>query len=257
VKTIRHTLDCHDRPIEIVPLADLHLGDKEHNAELLNKWLDWLNGDDNRYCILAGDLMNSAIKTAISDTYTETLTPQEQLDKTIAIFGPFKDKILCVLSGNHEERISKLVGISPDRLFAAQMGLTHLYSDTSCILFLAFGDNKRRKGRKMVYSIYVNHGSGGGRKAGSKISRLADYGSIVDADVFVVGHTHFPASFKMGHFRTNTCNMSVAFHEQLYVNTASMLDYGGYGDRQGYQPASTSYPVITLDNCRHDIKVTL
>jgi hypothetical protein len=45
--------------------------------------------------------------------------------------------------------------------------------------------------------------------------------------------------------------------ERLFVNTASALDYSGYGNRGGYQPVSNSYPIITFDNEVQHMTVTL
>lgn len=101
-------------------------------------------------------------------------------------------------------------------------------------------------GRKMMYSIYLTHGSGGGRKEGGKINRLADLATIVDADVYITAHTHLPATFKTGFFRTSASNSSVQYVSKLFVNTAAALDYGGYGDKQGYKPSSKDYPTIIL-----------
>ena len=120
-------------------------------------------------------------------------------------------------------------------------------------VFVSLGENSRRKseGRQTTYSIYVNHGNGGGRRLGGKINRLADYAQIVDADVYVCGHTHSPAVFKDCFFRTNASTRSAEPVERLFVNTAAALDYGGgYGVRMGYQPASKAAPVIYLDGWR-------
>lgn len=243
--------------LEIVPLADIHLGDPETQMSIITTEIEKIKSKPNRYCILAGDLMNTAIKTSISDTYGETLSPQQQLDKCIELFEPIKDKILCIVTGNHEERISKLAGVNMIRVFAKQLGLEAVYSDTSVVCFVRFGENKRHKKRSHVYSIYVNHGSGGGRKAGSKISRLEDYSRIVCCDAYVVGHTHFPATFKTCTYVTNNGNMTLSKIEQTFVNTAACLEYGGYGDRQGYTPASNAYPVLQLHAKEKRIGVTL
>jgi len=247
----------HDDVLEIVPLADIHLGDPEAQMSIITNEIEKIKSKPNRYCILAGDLMNTAIKTSISDTYSETLTPQQQLDKCIELFEPIKDKILCIVTGNHEERISKLAGVNMVRMFAMQLGLEDVYSDTSAVCFVKFGQNRRHKNRSIIYSIYVNHGSGGGRKAGGKINRLEDYSRIICCDVYVVGHTHFPATFKGCTYVTNNGNMTLSKIEQTFVNTASSLAYGGYGDRQGYVPASNAYPVIQLDSKEKKVSVCL
>ena len=77
--------------------------------------------------------------------------------------------------------------------------------------------------------------------------------SIVDADIYVHGHTHLPMVFKEAFYRVSESNSSVSLVDKLFVNTAAALNYGGYGDKQGFKPASKCSPVIYLHGTRHDM----
>lgn len=99
----------------------------------------------------------------------------------------------------------------------------------------------------MCYTMYLNHGNGGGRKIGGKVNRLSDLAGIVDADVYIHGHTHTPIVYRDRFIRVNYGNSSAAYTDRLFVNIASSLDYGGYGARQAYSPSSTETPTIYLD----------
>lgn len=256
IKGFVHKLECYDKPIEIVPIADLHIGDPASQEHVIKSLIDDVLNTENRYTILIGDLMNTAIAGSKSDFYSETLKPSQQLQRCYNLLYPIKDKILGIVSGNHEERISRSVGVDMTQLLATELGLEELYSDTSALIFIKFGMRKDKQ-RPMQYSIYVNHGHGGGRRPGGKINGLADFGSIIDADCFIIGHTHLPASFKDQAFRVIPQSGSAVLRERLFVNTASALDYSGYGNRQGYQPVSNSYPVITFDNEKQHMTVTI
>ena len=112
----------------------------------------------------------------------------------------------------------------------SQLGITEKYSPTTALLFIRFGKanaHGRKEGRQL-YTAYVTHGSGGGRKEGGKVNRLADLASIVDADIYIHSHTHLPVVFKESFFRTSASNSSVALVDKLFVNTAASLNYGGY-----------------------------
>ncbi len=261
--TITHTLDCHGKPIRVLPLADLHLGDAHCDRGLILATLEAVMQDDNLYVILDGDLMNSAIVGSKSDVYGETMSPAAQLEECTRLFQPLADagKILAILPGNHEERISKSVGVDMTRILARQLGIEHLYSPTSAVIFLKFGVRHRRRaeGRPMVYSIYVTHGyGGGGRRAGGKVNALEDLSRIVDADIYVMGHTHQPASFRRGHYVCSHSACAATYHEMVFVNTAAYLTYpGSYGDRMGYAPSSTIAPIITLCDTEHQVRVTV
>ena len=157
-----------------------------------------------------------------------------------------------MLPGNHEHRIYKQDGIDITALMCSQLGIADRYSNTTSLLFIRFGKGaKNGHNRRQLYTMYVTHGSGGGRKEGGKVNRLADLASIVDADIYVMGHVHLPVIMKESFFRVSGANSSVAQVEKLFVNTAASLNYGGYGDKQGFKPSSTTSPVIYLSGTDH------
>lgn len=243
------------KEIEIHPMSDLHIGDAHCDYKLILERIEHIKNTENAYCILDGDLMDTAIASSIGDTYGATIQPMEQLQHCVKLFEPIKDKILAVLPGNHEHRVYKTDGLDMTQLMCNQIGIHGKYSPTTALLFVRFGKNE--KNRPQLYTIYVTHGSGGGRKEGGKVNRLADLASIVDADIYVHGHTHLPLVFKNSYYRTSGANSSVALVDKLYVNTAASLDYGGYGDAQGYKPSSKQSPVIYLNGTKREIKAQL
>ena len=253
MKAIRADLPEELDNIFIYPLADFHLGDLSSDWFLVKKLLAKIEETPNAYCILGGDLMDTAIASSIGDTYAANLNPMSQIETCCKIFEPIKDKILGIVGGNHERRVYKQDGIDMTQIFANQLGLTDKYSETTFVLFVRFGHDMRkgRRGRKQEYTIYCTHGSGGGRKEGGKINRLVDLQDIIDADVYITAHTHLPASLKTSFFRADRNNSCVKEVTHTFVNTASALRYGGYGEVQGYKPASNDYPVIELIGKKH------
>lgn len=249
MKTIKIDLPQELGNIEIHTFADEHVGDPCGDMKRLLERIDYVKNTPNAYCILNGDLMDNATKTSIGDSYTQEFNPMEQLRRAVEIFSPIKDKILAITHGNHENRTYKKEGINLSALIAQQLGLADRFTPTSALLFIRFGTPQKLhgdKGRKTLYTIYCVHGSGGGRKEGAKAIRLADMASIVDADIYIHSHTHLPMVMKQGFFRTDTTNSSVAHCTKLFVNTASNLDYGGYGEAMEFKPNSKDTPVIYL-----------
>ena len=239
--------------IEVHVLADLHIGDFMCDFKLIQERIEHIKNTPNAYCILDGDLMDTAISSSIGDTYGANLQPMEQMKQCVKIFEPIKDKILGVLPGNHENRVYKSDGLDITEIMCAQLGIPERYSPTTALLFIRFGRNGHQHGRPQLYTIYATHGSGGGRKEGGKVNRLADLATIVDADIYICGHTHWPAVFRNSFFRVSGANSSVAQVEKLFINAAASLDYGGYGDKAGFKPASKKSPVIYLDGRKHDM----
>ena len=246
MKPIRADLSADLDRIEIYPLADLHIGDMCCRYKDILDALEYIKDTPNCFCILDGDLMDTAIASSIGDTYSSTHSPMEQLSECVKLFEPISDKILAVTGGNHENRIYKTDGIDITQLMCQQLGIADRYTPTTALLFIRFGQEHRHK-RKMCYSLYMSHGAGGGRKEAGKIQRLADLAGIVDADIYCMAHVHQPAAFRNSFFRPDPQNSSMNKVEHLFVNTAAWLDYGGYGNKAGFKPASSINPVIVLD----------
>jgi len=254
LKTIRCNLPRELEYIEIHTFADLHNGDANCNIKLVRERIAEVVKNKNAYCILNGDIFNMASRTSVSDIYLETIPPMEQLKRGVEMFGPIANKILYIGPGNHELRAYKSDGIDITALLATQLGIADKYSDTTGLLFIRCG--KERRGRKetggdktrqICYTVYITHGTGSGRKEGGKINRLADLAAIVDADIYIHSHTHLPAIIKEGYYRTDIQNSTARFVDKLFINTGATLDYGGYGDIQGFKPTSKDTPVIYLD----------
>lgn len=251
--------------LDIYPFGDWHEGDKSCDIDLVKKQIARVADAKNAYCILNGDLINNATKASVSDSYAERIPPMEQLELILSLLSPIKDKILSVEDGNHERRTYRQDGIDLSRLIARELGIEERYSQGGNLIFLRFGqmNNGRKESngsgrvRQPCYTIYATHGSGGGRKEGSKAVRLADMASIVDADIYIHGHTHLPLVMKQSFFRTDIQNSSVKPVTKLFVNTAASLDYGGYSESGEYKPNSKDTPVIHLDGTHKFMTATL
>ncbi len=75
---------------EIVRLADIHIGTDEQF--FLDK-LDYIAQTQNAYCILNGDLLNNAITSSVSDSYSELLTPTEAMTRSVALLTQSRIKL--------------------------------------------------------------------------------------------------------------------------------------------------------------------
>ena len=265
MKIIKTDLPRELESVELHIFADEHIGDEHSDINRVIERIEYVKNTPNAYCILNGDLMDNATKTSIGDTYTQVFNPMEQLARAVELFSPIKDKILCITHGNHENRTYKKEGINLSRLIADQLGLSDRYTPTSAALFIRVGETSRGmketngsgKYRQICYTLYVLHGSGGGRKEGAKAIRLADMASIIDTDIYIHSHTHLPMIMKQAFHRIDPRNNSVALVDKLFVNTAANLNYGGYGEAAEFKPTSKDTPIIYLDGTKKDFKARL
>lgn len=238
--------------------SDWHIGDKFCKIADIKAQIDEVANSASDYVILNGDLMNNATKASVSDCYAEELSPMEQLNELCSLLSPIKDKILLATCGNHEGRTYKNDGIDLMALVMKELGIENRYCREGGVLFLRVGAGaERHRERPFTYTLYVTHGSGGGRKEGAKAVRLADMASIVDVDIYIHSHTHLPMIFKQSFFRASRENSSVAKVEKLFVNTSAQLDYGGYGQTYEFKPSSTANPVIHLNGRKYGFTARL
>lgn len=260
LKAIKADLSENFKEIEIMALADWHWSDPQSDHDKIRADLNYIMSHDNCFCVLNGDLMDCAIASSVGDTYGAQLSPMDELRVCVELFKPLaeKGKILCVLKGNHEARHYRTNGIDITELMCRQLGIEDRYSPTTALLFVRLGRlGSDQHFRKVAYTIHVSHGSGGGRKEGGKIQRLADMATIVDADIFVVGHSHLPALFKDRFARPCMANSSITYGTRLYVNTSAKLDYGGYGEVFGMKVPCTDTPIIHLSGTRKEMRATI
>ena len=243
--------------IELHVLGDDHVGDDQSNIGLIKERISVIEDTPNAYCVMLGDSINNALANSKSDVYSAHIHPSEQIQYVAKLYTPIRDKILAILPGNHEARSWRAAGIDPTRMIALELGLVDKYHDEPLLMFLRFGTQSRRlsEGRPISYMIYFNHGSGGGRRVGAKANRVEDLAGIVDADVYCVGHTHMPITFKKDYFRTVPQQGIVQQVTKTFVNTAAALDYGGYGSQMGFSPSCKDNPIIYLNGQEKEVRV--
>jgi hypothetical protein len=92
-----HTVDLSPefKHIYIIPISDLHLGDPHVNFDKFYGYRKWIQDNPNAFVLLNGDIMNTAIKSSVSNCYEETMRPKEQLKLAVKLFEPIKDRILA------------------------------------------------------------------------------------------------------------------------------------------------------------------
>ena len=258
MKAIKVDLSSEFKEIEIMPIADDHWADPNSDHDRIMEDIAYIRDHENVFCVLNGDLMDCAIASSIGDTYSQTVSPMEELRICIELFKPIAPKVLCVTQGNHEARHYRTNGIDITELMCRELGIADRYSSTTALLFLRFGEQSSHShNRKVPYIIYVSHGTGGGKKEGGKIQRLVDLSTIVDADIYICGHTHLPAILKDGFARPDCRSNSIAYGTRLYVNTSAKLRYGGYGEVGAFKVPCMDTPIIHLSGTKKEMRATL
>ena len=256
MKIIKRVLREDINKLTIIPISDVHLGDKTCNLKAFKDTLERIKNEEDTYTILNGDLCNIALKTSKSDVYEDEITPMEQVIELIKYLEPIKDKILVISNGNHEERIKKDTSIDILWLVAKQLGIEDRYSPSWWYLYLTFGMTTQH--RPMTYTITGYHGSGNGITSGGKINRVKKMGQVVVADCYIMSHVHEPINTKGIIFTPDYQHKSIVKRELYYCISNAYIEYqDSYAERIGMIPSNTGINEIKLNGKKKEIKLVL
>ena len=256
MKVIKKELDSNIDKLTIIPISDVHIGDKTSDLKAFKEVLERIKNESNTFTILNGDLCNIALKNSKSDVYNDELTPMEQVLQIIKFLEPIRSKVLVLSNGNHEDRITKDTSIDVLYLVAKQLHLEQVYSPSWWYLYLSFG--KDIKGRKVNYTLTGYHGSGGGRKSGGKINRLEEMSQVVIADIYLMGHTHKPIATKGIIYTPYYQSKTLTKQEMYYLMSNSFVQYeGSYAEKMGMIPSHNGITEAILGGKNKTIKLIL
>ena len=240
--------------LEYKAISDTHIGDPNFDDQLLQEDIDWCKEEEYRRILLNGDILNCATVRSVSDTYSNKLTPHQELKYARKAFEPVKDHIDGMVTGNHERRIQRDDGVDLSEELALSLGT--FYQPEGLILKVRFG--KRTKNhKKQVYTIYQTHGFTGSRMVGGKANRLQKLRNIVVADIYIVSHSHQKITFPMKIHLPDLYNNVVREVTQTFVNTGAYLKYGGYGQVKSYSPTDRGTPTIRLYGKKKKVEVIM
>lgn len=229
--------------IDIYPIADVHLGAVEHRE---TEWQAFLKKveSDNAYLILAGDLLNNSTRgTRFANPFDEVLRPREAKRRMTEYLEPVKDRILCVVTGNHEQRTVRDSDQDLTYDICSKLDIEHLYRESIAFMGISVGQRNITAYPECTYNFCVAHGSGGGIYTGAAVNRNERFGNVVDGlDCFVAGHVHKGFISKPSKIVFDGRNKNVFMRHYVVVSCVSWLNYGGYAARATLLPAHVCDP---------------
>jgi len=244
-----YTMVLHqfDSEIVVVPIADVHLGAIEHNANAWDDFLVKVKDEPNTYFILVGDLIQNNIKSSVGSPFDQVWSPMEQKSIMVKYLEPFKDRILCAVSGNHEYRTKKESDQDLTYDIMTKLGIEDRYRENIVFMKVSVGEYLDRPSKRMKpkssYVFCVTHGSAGGRLTGNPTNRAEEFARIVEGlDCLVVGHSHKGIVTRPQRLVVDPNNNHVSAKSYLVVSAESWMQYGGYAARKMLQPAENSHP---------------
>lgn len=228
---LRRKLD-HPDGIYLFGLADLHVGSREFDEAEFQRFSRSILAEENRYLVVAGDMIDNGLKTSVTSVYEQTMTPRDQRQYAAELLYPLRDRILCIVAGNHEYRSTKEADTDPAELIASKLGLEDIYRDSLCFLSLTLGERVSHGVRPPRYCICVMHGSSGGSLLGSGLNKADQFASVSGADLVILGHSHKPATAPASRlYCDHQKGIMVQRNYGIMICTA-WLSYGGYPARK-------------------------
>ena len=238
-------LITHSFPDDIIiyPIADVHLGACEHAEKEWNDFIKRVERED-AYLILAGDLLNNSTRgTKFANPFDEVLRPREAKRRMAEYLMPFKDRILAVVSGNHERRTVRDDDQDLTYDICSKLDIEHLYRENTAFMTVYLGRRNTDGSPLTSYNFVVTHGSGGGILPGTAMTRNERWGNVIDGlDCMVAGHVHRGFISKPAKIVMDSRNKRVSMREYVVLSCVSWLNYGGYAARSMLLPAQICDP---------------
>lgn len=217
----------------------------------------------NVYLCLGGDLIENGTRNSVgSSVFRQTMSPSQQKREMANILAPVRDRILCLLPGNHEGRSAKDADDDPVYDIAAKLDLEHLYRENIAFVKIQMGKDRQVVGsagdKRPCYVLAVTHGTGGGIYTGGAVNRGERFGYVIDGmDALVLGHTHKPFTTQPGKILIDKQNNKVSIKPFKVITATSWLQYGGYAARQMLSPTTHCLNTLTLKGDHKEIIVTM
>lgn len=247
-----------DRPdIHLYAVSDLHIGAAEWQEQAWSQFRQAVLDDPNAYVVIAGDLMNNATKTSVSNVYEETMRPREQKVRLVEELRPLRDRIICGVPGNHELRSVKDVDDDPLYDVFCKLDLEDVYRENGAFVVLRFGNKASNGALNPTYRMAVLHGSGGGALLGGYVNKADRLAMAIDGvDLLILGHSHKPATWPSCKVNFDANNNRITVKPFRVVVSTSWLDYAGYVLRKMLTPTVICQTEITLYGKRKAITVS-
>lgn len=236
-----------ENSVEILLAADIHTGSAEFDEKRWELFEELLK-KPNVYVIFAGDQMEYATRQSKSDVYTQTMPPSVQKRWWIDHLRHYRDKVLCIVDGNHEfNRASKDADDFPLYDIALALGIEDRYRSEAAFVDVGVGDGGHGKGKQVHYVIRVQH------QAKNNVNHGTADG-IEGIDVFVSGHTHKPMDKPLGKLVYDSKNKAVSQRDVENIVCGHFLKFGGYGERGGHRPTATKLFSLILSGKKKSIE---
>lgn len=260
------------------PIGDCHLGAVETDEDSLRAKVKQILHEPNSYMIGMGDYCECIVNADprsdirnIADWVTKDNIIESQRVRAVQIFKPLADlgRIICMLTGNHEEEIHKRHQNDVIRNIVKDLGVTYGgYQAFIIINFIRHKDGSEHRGdwRQIVWHAW--HGAGAAQSEGARLMRLLRLTNEIEAEVYSMGHLHgaltsyTPDRLRYDHNTGRlrsvkvTATMSGSWMKSFMQSTPERPLNPHYSEIKGYKPSRIGCPCVTIQPSPREITLT-
>ena len=243
----------HSGFIKIYGVGDIHAGSIHTAENRIKSKIDAIRQERNAYILGMGDFCDCIIKddprfdmNGLASWVQRDNIVESQRRWVVELFKPVRHKILCLLSGNHEEQIHLRYQI--DIMGDVCKGLEVPWGGYSSFVGLICKRSGSPESHR--YTIHAFHGAGAAVTEGARLMRLKRLIDSIEADIYFMGHLHTMTSYLPEKLILR--NHKIKSIHKIAVTTGSWLTSytqnspTSYSEMKGYPPSQLGSPCIKI-----------
>lgn len=259
------SLGTRDRVL-LMPVGDVHAFSQHWPKERFRDHIKW-GVDQGAYFLGMGEYFDftsgsqRAILGGMRLSQKEVIDGmvKEKVEEFAELIAFSKGRWLGLLEGHHYHEYVN--GITTDQHLCQLLECPFLGTSTLYDLRLMW-EKRNTNGQGATVTIYAHHGIGGGKKQGSHLHRVEDLIGMIEADIYLMGHSHSKVNAPIDRLyrtqsgylyhrtklvaRTGAFLRGYAATEPKSLTTPAQESRGTYVESAAYVPSALGGLVISL-----------
>jgi len=253
----------------IMPVGDVHAYSAHWPEKRFQDHIKW-GIDQGAYFLGMGEYLDftsasqRAILTGLRGSQKTMIDDmmKEKVDKFFKLIEFSKDRWLGLLEGDHYHEYQN--GVTVDQHLCQLLNCPFLGTSTLLALRLQLqsGMSEKTFSQFVDVMIFAHHGAGGGRKQGSHLHRIEDLITMVEADIYLMGHSHSKANAPLDRLyrtsdgylyhktkviaRTGGFLRGYAGSAPQDLKSAAAMSRGSYVEEAAYAPSALGGLVLSI-----------
>lgn len=245
-----------DQKMLLAPLGDIHFGADDFPINRFKEHIEWCM-DRAAYFVGMGDYLDftshtqRALLAPLRDSVKNQIDGmiKQRADELIEILKPTRGRWLGMLEGNHRWDLAS--GRSIDQYLCEQLDCDFL-GDMGIIRMVSKHGPAGHPEASCI--LCVHHGVGSSRLAGGHLHRVEDMLKWVEADIYLMGHSHAKIGAPIDQIaftpdgiqyhrtkimaRTGSWFLGYASHEPLDLDEPVYESRGSYVEQKAFMPSA-------------------